>query len=189
METLRPPYIIRTPRLGLRRWHESDREPFARLNADPAVMEYFPHLLSRPESDALVDRIEQHHVERGFGLWAVDWLETGQFVGFVGLSVPRFTAFFTPCVEIGWRLDRLWWGRGIATEAARACLSYGFSTLNLPEIVSFTTIPNQRSRHVMEKIGLTYRATFRHPNLPPEHPLTEHVLYGISAGNLAPLTE
>lgn len=175
------PYIIRTPRLGLRRWLDSDRTPFARLNADPAVMEYFPAPLSRSESDAFVDRIEQHHAAHGFGLWAVDWLATGQFVGMVGLAIPQFDAFFTPCVEIGWRLDRAWWGRGIATEGARASLSYGFTGLNLPEIVSFTATHNGRSRHVMEKIGMTYRAPFRHPNLPPDHPLAEHVLYLIRA--------
>lgn len=181
------PYIIRTPRLGLRRWLDRDRAPFARLNADSAVMDYFPATLSRAESDAFVDRIEQHHATHGFGLWAVDWLATGQFVGFVGLAIPQFDAFFTPCVEIGWRLDRDWWGRGIATEDARAGLSYGFARLKLPEIVSFTATHNQRSRHVMEKIGMAYRAAFRHPNLLPDHPLAEHVLYRIGADDVAKL--
>ncbi len=175
------PYLIGTPRVGLRRWQERDREPFANLNADPVVMKYFPAQLSRAESDAVIDRFERHHTDRGFGLWAADWLETGQFVGFVGLAVPSFDAPFTPCVEIGWRLDRAWWGRGIATEAARACLTYAFTMLGLPEVVSFTATHNERSRRVMETIGMTYSALFRHPSLPPNHPLAEHVLYRIRA--------
>jgi RimJ/RimL family protein N-acetyltransferase len=117
---------LRTERLLLRRWRETDREPFAALNADPEVMEHFPGPMAREESDTFVDRIETHFAEHGFGLWAVEVVSTGSFAGFVGLAVPRFQAHFTPAVEVGWRLARQRWGNGYATEAARAALAFGF---------------------------------------------------------------
>ena len=109
---------ITTQRLILRRWREEDREPFARLNCDPAVMEFMPALLTRAESDAMVDRIEAHFAAHGFGLWAAELRGTGEFIGFIGLSIPRFEAHFTPCVEIGWRLAQEHWGKGLATAVA-----------------------------------------------------------------------
>src|SRR5262249_39585619 len=129
---------IRTGRLHLRGWREEDLAPFAALNADPDVMEFFPRPLDRAESDAAVARIRDHFAQRGFGLWAVEARGVADFTGFVGLAVPRFEAHFTPCVEIGWRLAREHWGRGYATEAARAVLDFGFRDLTLQEIVSFT---------------------------------------------------
>ncbi|MEZ0070797.1 GNAT family N-acetyltransferase [Planotetraspora sp. GP83] len=173
--------VIRTERLVLRRWRGSDREPFAALNADPAVMEHFPATLSRAESDAFVDQAEARFDERGFGLWAVE--TAGTFIGFTGLSVPRFTAHFTPAVEIGWRLARAAWGYGYASEAARAVLDDGFGRLRLAEIVSFTATDNLRSQAVMRRIGMTRDAAgdFDHPVLPEGSPLRRHVLYRISA--------
>jgi len=170
---------LRTERLRLRSWLSADREPFAALNADPAVMEYLPAPLSRSESDLFAARIEAHVERHGFGLWAVEIPGVAPFAGFVGLSVPGFVAHFTPCVEIGWRLAAAHWGRGYATEAARAVLAFGFETLQLDEIVSFTVPGNVRSRHVMEKIGMTRDPAddFDHPSLPEEHPLRQHVLY------------
>jgi RimJ/RimL family protein N-acetyltransferase len=170
---------IETKRLLLRGWRDADREPFARMNADPRVMEYQPALLTRPESDALVDRIEAHFAEHGFGLWAAELQATGEFVGYVGLAVPRFEAHFTPCVEIGWRLAAEYWGQGLATEGARAALRDGFDELGLNEIVSFTVPENVRSRRVMEKLGMTHDPAddFEHPLLPEGHPLRRHVLY------------
>jgi RimJ/RimL family protein N-acetyltransferase len=152
------------------------------LNADPRVMEHFPAPLSSEESDALVARIEAHFDQRGFGLWAVEVPDVAPFVGFVGLSVPRFEAHFTPCVEIGWRLAAEHWGKGYATEGARAVLAFGFETLALAEIVSFTTTGNVPSRRVMEKIGMTHDPAddFDHPALPAGHPLRRHVLYRIA---------
>jgi RimJ/RimL family protein N-acetyltransferase len=168
-----------TERLWLRRWSRADRAPFAAINADPEVMKYFPGVLSRAESDALVDRIEAHFAERGFGLWAVEAPGVAPFLGFVGLSVPRFEAPFMPCVEIGWRLARSHWGHGYATEAAHAVLAQGFEVLHLDEIVSFTVPDNARSRAVMERVGMTCDASddFLHPALPAGHPLRLHVLY------------
>jgi 3-dehydroquinate dehydratase/shikimate dehydrogenase len=171
------PYLFQTTRLGFRRWQETDYEPFARLNADAKVMEFFPNTLSRSESDAMIERIEAHIEEHDFGFWAVDWLEKLQFIGFIGLSTPRFQASFTPCVEIGWRLSADCWGQGLATEGAQACLEYGFNKLNLQEIVSFTPTVNHRSMRVMQKIGMQYVTNFLHPLLPDNHWLSEHVLY------------
>ena len=170
---------LRTERLTLRRWREADREPFARMNRDPVVMEFFPALLSREESDAMVDRIEMRFVDRGFSLWAAELREAEEIVGFIGLSVPSFEAAFTPCVEIGWRIAARFWGKGLATEGARAAADYAFATLRLQELVSFTTVGNMRSRRVMEKIGMTRDPAedFDHPSIAEGHPLRRHVLY------------
>jgi ribosomal-protein-alanine N-acetyltransferase len=182
---LAEPSELRTDRLLLRRWRPADREPFAAMNADPEVMEHFPAPLTRAESDASVDRIETGFDRRGFGLWAVEVTEPGElegrFIGFTGLSVPRFQAHFTPAVEIGWRLARPAWGHGYASEAARRALAAGFDDFGLPEVVSFTAVPNVRSQAVMRRIGMTHDPAddFDHPSLPPGHRLTRHVLYRI----------
>ena len=157
----------------------ADRRPFADMNADPDVMEYFPAMLSREESDRLADRIEEHFVTHGFGPWALEIPGIASFAGFVGLSVPPFEAPFTPCVEIGWRLARAYWGHGYVTEAARAALNFGFDELSLQEIVSFTVPGNTRSRRVMERLGMVRDPLedFEHPLVPEGHPLRPHVLY------------
>jgi ribosomal-protein-alanine N-acetyltransferase len=174
---------LSTPGLRLRRWREADREPFAALNADPAVMEHFPARLSRRQSDKLIEEIEAGFEANGFGLWALELLATGEFVGFAGLAVPAFDAHFTPAVEVGWRLARPAWGKGYATEAARAALGFGFEEAGLAEIVSFTTAANLRSRAVMERIGMSRDPDddFNHPGLPEGNPLRRHVLYRIVA--------
>jgi ribosomal-protein-alanine N-acetyltransferase len=173
---------LRTERLLLRRWRESDRQPFAALNADPAVMEHFPAPLTRAESDAMVDRIEAAFERDGYGLWAVEPLETGRFVGFVGLNRVPYETPFTPAVEVGWRLAREAWGRGYASEAARAALGFAFTALGLDEIVSFTVPANLRSRAVMERIGMTrdVAGDFDHPRIAAGHRLRRHVLYRLS---------
>ncbi|HEX6899879.1 MAG TPA: GNAT family N-acetyltransferase [Thermoanaerobaculia bacterium] len=175
---------LQTDRLRLRRWLPSDREPFAAMNADPRVTRYLGGSLSREESDALAARIEAHFEQRGFGLWAVEVRGGASFAGFVGLSVPRFEAHFTLCVEIGWRLGAEHWGHGYATEGAGAALAFGFESLGLAEIVSFTVPANLPSRRVMEKIGMTHDPAedFDHPFLPEGHPLRRHVLYRIARG-------
>ena len=172
---------VRTERLLLRRWRSSDRGPFAALNADPRVREHFPDCLTREQSDAAADLIDEHFAQHGFGLWAVEIPGVTEFAGFVGLSIPRFEAHFTPCVETGWRLAAEFWGCGYATEAARAGLAYGFDILGLQEIVSFTAVENVRSQRVMQKIGMTHDpdGDFEHPSLPMGHRLQRHVLYRI----------
>lgn len=175
------PTIIRTKRLLLRHWRESDFELFARLNADPKVMEYFPSTLERQESNDFAQRISTQLEEQGWGLWAVSIPNNADFIGFIGLSEPSFNAHFTPAIEIGWRLAYEFWGQGYATEGALAVLKFGFEVLNLDEIVSFTTVANKRSINVMEKIGMHRNPDddFEHPRLPIEHPLRLHVLYRI----------
>ncbi len=173
--------MIRTERLILREWRDSDLEPFAAMNADRRVMEHFPATLARTESDALAGRIRDAFAKSGFGLWAVEIPGIASYVGFIGLAVPNFTAPFTPCVEIGWRLAFDAWGRGYATEGARAALDFGFTRAGLKEIVSFTAPVNVRSIRVMEKIGMTRKPAddFDHPKVAEGHPLRRHVLYRI----------
>lgn len=170
---------LQTPRLILRRWRDGDREPFARMNRDPAVMEHFPALLSCEESDALVDRAELHLEQHGFGPWAAELTASGEFIGYIGLFIPGFEAAFTPCVEIGWRLAPERWGIGLATEGARAVVDHAFVHLGLLKIVSFTVPGNLRSRRVMEKLGMTHDPgdDFDHPQISDGHPLRRHVLY------------
>ena len=171
------PYLLRTPRLGLRRWRPADMDPFVRMNQDQEVMEYFPRLWTPAESAALVDRIEAHFEEYGYGLYATDRLDSGDFIGFVGLSRPTFEAWFTPCVEIGWRLRRDAWGLGFATEAARAVLHYGMEEAGLEKILSFTAIVNGRSERVMQKIGMTRIGEFDHPRIEDGSWVRRHVVY------------
>ena len=176
------PVTLRTPRLVLRPWTEADRAPFAAMGADPDVMRHFPGTLDRAESDAIADRIAGAIEERGWGFWALaPSEEPDHFLGFTGLSIPGFEAPFTPCVEIGWRLARPAWGKGLASEAARAALAYGFGTLGLDSIVAFTAVGNAPSRAVMVRIGMTHEpeGDFDHPVLPLDHPLCRHVLYRI----------
>lgn len=171
--------MIQTERLLLRQWRDEDLDPFAELNADPAVMEFFPSVLTTAESDAAAAGNRAHIAEHGWGLWAAEVFDTGEFIGFIGLwSVPAEFPF-SPAVEVGWRLARSHWGRGYATEGARAAVYFGFGDLGLEEIVSMTTLSNERSWRVMEKLGMTRNPAddFDHPRVPEGHPLRRHVLY------------
>ena len=178
--------VLRTPRLVLRRWRASDQAPFAALNADPEVMRHFPAVLSRGESDALAGAIEANLAARGFGMWALEIPQVAPFAGFVGLNEPGFTAPFTPCVEIGWRLAAAYWGRGYATEAARAVLAHAWERLGLDEVVAFTAAGNVRSRGVMLRLGMRHDPAddFDHPRVPVGHEVRRHVLYRIRASPL-----
>jgi RimJ/RimL family protein N-acetyltransferase len=171
--------VIRTDRLLLRRWRPEDRAPFAKMNADPAVREHYPGLMSREQSDAFVDRIEAHWTDHGWGLWAVEVPGVAPFIGYVGLWPGEDVASGT--VEVGWRLARDHWGHGYATEAAREAIRFGFEELGLDEIVSFTVPQNERSWRVMERIGLRRDPArdFDHPNVDAgAYPhLVRHVMY------------
>ena len=170
-------YLLQTARLGLRRWLPADLDPFARMNQDPVVMEYFPRVLSGVESAAMVKRAERHFDDFGFGLYATDRLDTGEFIGFAGLSRPSFEAWFTPCVEIGWRLRRETWGQGFATEASLEILRFGLEEAGLEKIFSWTAVVNVRSERVMQKIGMEKVGEFEHPLLSEGSWLRQHVLY------------
>ena len=181
-----PPHPkLATARLLLRPWRDEDLPAFAGLNADPRVMEHLPKMLAREESDALAGGIRANFDRYGFGLWAVEAPGVADFIGFVGLAVPRFETHFTPCVEIGWRLAYEHWGRGYATEAARAAVEFGFESVGLNEIVSFTVPQNLRSRAVMERLGMTRCEAddFDHPAFLGEHRLRRHVLYRLRKGH------
>ena len=171
--------VFHGERVVLRAWQPADLPAFAALNADPQVMEFLPQELSRAESDALAWRCQQGLDARGYGLWAVGVPGVADFIGYTGLSVPVFQAPFTPCVEIGWRFARAYWGCGYATEAARVALAVGFGPAALEEIVSFTVPANRRSRAVMERLGMVHHPDddFDHPLLPADHRLRRHVLY------------
>lgn len=148
------------------------------MSADPVVMEFYPAPSTRQESDAAIDRWQSQIAEQGWSNWAVELAQSREFIGFVGLTVPRRVLPFSPCVEVGWRLGHRHWGKGYATEAARAALAFGFVELGLEEIVSFTALVNRRSRAVMERIGMTNAGEdFEHPAVPEGHPLRPHCLY------------
>jgi RimJ/RimL family protein N-acetyltransferase len=172
-----------TARLRLRQWRDEDLEPFAALNADPRVREFFPSVQSHQESADSMQSIRDHWQQRGFGLWAVEVIGGAPFIGFIGLSVPSFDAPFTPCVELGYRLAFEHWGRGNATEGSRAALEFGFATIGLAEIVAMTAVGNERSRRVMERLGMRRDPAddFDHPNIVAGHPLRRHVLYRLAA--------
>lgn len=171
--------ILETKRLILRPWREEDFQPFAQLNADPRVMEYLIGPLAPHESNDLAIGIQNKMKEQGWGIWAIEVPGVADFIGFVGLAPVRFSAPFTPAVEIAWRLAYNYWGLGYATEGAKAVLNFGFQEIKLNEIVSFSVLVNMRSRHVMEKIGMHRdpQDDFDHPELPKGHPLARHVLY------------
>lgn len=174
---------LETKRLKLRQWKESDLPLFATMNADPVVMEYYPSILSETESNAMANKLKEFISERSWGFWAAETKKEKQFIGFVGLHKPTYDLPVTPCVEIGWRLGKEYWGKGYATEAGRESLRFAFEALKLSEVYSFTSVSNIRSRSVMERLKMMNTGNnFEHPIIPEAHPLREHVLYKITAG-------
>ncbi len=170
---------LKTNRLILRQWCDADFLPFAMLNGDANVMEYYPKTLSEPESNAMAKQLKQLIKKKGWGLWAVEEQATGQFIGFVGLHEPAYDLPVTlPCVEIGWRLAHSYWGKGYASEAARIVLKFAFAELKLKVVYSFTSVINKKSEAVMMRLDMKngYQ-NFEHPMLPEGDPLSEHVLY------------
>lgn len=172
-------YILKTNRLHLRAWRDDDIDALFKMNSDAKVMRYFPKTLNFDESLNLYQRLKSHHEEHGFTFFATEEVESKQLIGFVGLARPNFSSFFTPCVEIGWRLHHRYWNNGYASEAATACLNYAFNNLDLTEVYSFTTIDNYPSQRVMQKIGMKQNAFFNHPNIDATSAFSKHVLYKI----------
>jgi ribosomal-protein-alanine N-acetyltransferase len=173
---------LKTERLLLRRWRDEDFTPFAAMNADPLTMRFMPSVLTEDETRALMERLEEHHRLHGFGVWAVEVPGVAPFIGFTGLQRVSFDAPFLPAVEIGWRLSPAFWGKGYATEAAKAALRMGFEGLNLDQIVSFTVLANKPSWSVMERLGMHRDPAedFDHPRLPVGHTLRRHILYRLT---------
>lgn len=176
------PTTLDTKRLRLRQWKDSDLAVFAKMNADPAVMKYYPATLSEHDSHALAGKLKALISLQSWGLWAVEIKASGEFIGFVGLNKPTYDLPVTPCVEIGWRLATSFWGEGYATEAAIEVLNFAFKILNLPEVYSFTSVINLPSRAVMERLNMiNVNRNFNHPIIPNNHVLKEHVLYKVTA--------
>ena len=175
--------MITTERLILRAWKNEDVLPYAEMNADPRVREFFPSVLTREHSEAEDRRLQAIYDEDGFCFFAAELIKTGEFVGFIGLLTMTFAVPFIaqPAVEIGWRLSHKYWGKGLATEGARGAVRYAFETLKLHEILAITVPANVRSRRVMEKIGMKHlpELDFDHPGVPVGHPLRPHVLYAL----------
>ena len=166
-----PDYILTTERLGLRNWNDNDQEPFFKITGDPEVMRYFPKPCTREESDTLIDRLGEHIDKHGFGYFAVDHLATNSLVGFIGMMHQDYESPYTPFVDIGWRLSKDYWGKGLATEGAMACMEYGFRELGLKRLFAVTPFGNTPSQKVAMKIGMTKIGEFIHGNIPPDHRL------------------
>jgi len=177
------PYIFKSDRLGFRTWSMADLPAFAQLNADEAVMEHFPNILSLVETENFITRLIAHHKENGHCYFATEVLKTGEFIGFIGLAFQKYKTNFSPSVDIGWRLKKAAWGKGYATEGAKRCLEYGFNNLKLERIFATCTINNNKSANVMQKIGMKKMGEFRHPNL-KEFPEYEKCLWYEVKNNL-----
>ncbi len=171
--------ILHTERLRLRHWETKDLLDCIEMNLDTEVMKYFPAILTKEQTIQFYDRVQQHFLEHGFGLYVVENTSTKEFLGYTGFMIANFVASFTPCVEIGWRFKKQFWGKGYATEAAKACLNYGFDTLGFDKIYSFTATPNLKSENVMKRIGMHKTGRFSHPKIDKEHILNLHVIYEI----------
>lgn len=172
---------IKTDRIRLRQWRKTDWPEFAKLNADPEVMQYFPKPLSTEESNNMANKIRNLIAGRGWGMWAAEEVKQRKFMGFVGLNTPTQDLPFTPCVEIGWRLAKNFWGHGYATEAGQVVLKVAFETLKLPQVFSFTSVANKKSQAVMKRLKMVNTGNnFEHPDVPLGNPLREHVLFKIN---------
>ena len=174
--------ILETNRLILRTWNDDDINPMAAISGDKRVMEYFPSTQDLNHTKKLINKISNQQNRLGYSLYAVELKSTSEMIGFVGLLDTDLDAYFTPAIEIGWRLAFEHWGKGLATEteAATTVLQYAFTELNLNEVVSFTSKPNTRSIRIMEKIWMSYQGEFNHPKLDKDDPLSLHVLYKIT---------
>lgn len=169
-------YLFKSQRLGFRNWSANDLEEFVSLNADTEVMQHFPKPLTKKETEAFIIRLQNHFNDKGYTYFAVEVLETKEFIGFIGLAYQEYEAPFTPATDIGWRLKKSSWGKGFATEGAKRCLEFAFSELSLSKIVSTCTLQNKNSERVMQKIGMTKQGIFKHPRL-QDYPEMENCVW------------
>lgn len=158
-------YLFRSERLGFRNWNSNDLSVFSKINADPEVMEHFPKLLTHRETEAFIERLQEHFQKHGYTYYATDVLETGELIGFIGLAYQDYKTSFNPATDIGWRLKKSVWGNGYATEGAKRCLKFAFEELGLSRIIATCTLDNFKSEHVMKKIGMYKQGVFKHPKL------------------------
>ena len=172
-------YLFKSERLGFRNWQDADVDKMAAMNSDPGVMEFFPGLQGRQKTEEFINRMRKQMLDKGYCYFAVDKLEDGTFIGFIGLSGQTFPAAFTPCIDIGWRLSKKEWNKGYATEGAKRCLYYGFNELKLKTIHALAPKVNLRSENVMKKIGMKKISEFVYPLLVNDQRLSECVLYKI----------
>jgi RimJ/RimL family protein N-acetyltransferase len=182
LPTFAAPFELHTRRCILRQWKDADLAPWAAMNADPAVRRYFPNLLDTEQAAAEAGRCREAIAQRGWGMWALEIPGEFSFAGFVGLNVPHYDAPFVPALEIGWRLARTAWGRGLASEAARAALDFAFARLQAQEVIAITVPGNEASRRVMQRLGMVHdpAGEFDHPRIQAGHPLRRHVLYRVA---------
>lgn len=173
--------IIETERLFLRTWKEEDIESYYMINQDPKVIEFLRGKLTMEQVHDFIPAVNAHQEKHGYTLWAAEIKATSELIGFIGLNYTDWPSHFTPAIEVGWRLGSQFWGKGYATEGAKACLDFGFSKTGLKEIVSFTVPANVRSTRVMERIGMKrdLNGDFVHSKLEADHTLSKHVLYRI----------
>ena len=172
-------YLISSERLRLRAWQDADLAPLAEMCSDPKVMQFFPEALSYEQSKSLFDRLQKSYREFGFTYFVVELKESKEFIGFAGIIDQTYEAYFTPCIDIGWRFKKAAWGKGYATEAAKACLDFAFQKKKLTEVYSVCTSLNTASERIMKKIGMKYAGNFRHPALKNYPELEECILYKI----------
>lgn len=173
-------YLFTSERLGFRNWSKNDLEEFAKLNADPEVMEHFPKPLSRVETEEYIDRLILRFKVQGYCYFATEVIETGEFIGMIGITDQEFKSEFTPATDIGWRLKKTAWGNGYATEGAERCLEYAFDTLKKDKIISTCTSNNKSSENVMKKIGMVKVGEFNHPYLKDYPKLEKCLCYEIT---------
>lgn len=158
-------YLFKSERLGFRNWINEDLQEFSKLNADSEVMEHFPTLLSKNETAEFIQRLQLHYKKNGYNYFATEVLETGEFIGFIGLALQVYESDFNPATDIGWRLKKSAWGKGFATEGAKRCLKYAFNELKLERVISTCTKNNSKSEKVMSKLGMVRKKVFNHPKL------------------------
>lgn len=178
-------YLFTSERLGFRNWRDVDKEPFFEISSDPVVMKYFPTVMSRIDVDCFITRMQVQYKELGFCYYAVDILNTGEFIGFIGISYRDYPSPFNPSVDIGWRLGRQAWGRGLATEGASCCLDYAHSHLDLSRVVAVCPVVNRRSEQVMKKAGMVHGGYFDHIKLLDHPQLKRCVWYESVSGSIS----
>jgi RimJ/RimL family protein N-acetyltransferase len=176
-------YLFKSDRLGFRDWLPCDIKVISEINSDPDVMEFFPNLQSMQETFEFIEKMQKQLVAEGFCYFAVDRLDTGEFIGFIGILKQSFAADFTPCIDVGWRLKRKEWNKGFATEGAKRCIEFAFQQLQIEKVNAIAPVVNVRSERVMKKIGMKKVKTFKHPKLAGNERLQECVLYEIVNGS------